>query len=72
VLFISLALNCIYPIMTVILAVSLLLYQLMDKFMIIKAYNKPLNFEGLLQKKIMKVFLVFLVLHIIITAIFLT
>lgn len=44
VLFISLALNCIYPIMTVIMAVTLLLYQLMDKLMIIKVYNKPLNF----------------------------
>lgn len=44
VLFISLALNCVYPIMTVIMAVSLLLFLLMDKLMIIKAYNKPLNF----------------------------
>lgn len=58
--------------MTVIMAVSLLLFLLMDKLMIIKAYNKPLNFEGLLQKQIMKVFLIFLLLHIIITAIFLT
>ncbi len=58
--------------MTVIMAVALLLYQLMDKLMIVKVYRKPLNFEGLLQKKIMKVILVVILLHIVITAIFLT
>lgn len=71
VLFICLALNCIYPIMTVIMMVTLGLYQAVDKFMIIKAYHKPLNFEGLLQKKIMKVFLIILLVHIVITAVFL-
>ena len=71
-LFISLSLNCVYPIMTVIMVVTMLLYQVMDKLMIIKVYHKPLNFEGLLQKKIMKVLLIILLLHIVITAVFLT
>ena len=72
ILFICLALNCIYPIMTIIMTVSLFLYQAMDKLMIIKAYHKPLNYEGLLQKKIMGVFFLVLLGHLIITAIFLT
>ncbi len=71
-MFISLSLNCVYPVMTVIMALTLLLYQLMDKLMIIKVYHKPLNFEGILQKKIIRVILVILLLHIVITAIFLT
>lgn len=71
VLFVCLALNCVYPIMTLIMTLTLLLYQVIDKLMIIKAYHKPLNFEGLLQKKIMKFFLLVLVLHMIITAIYL-
>jgi len=54
------------------MSISLLLYQLIDKLMIVKAYHKPLNFEGLLQRKIMKVFLFVILLHLIVTAIFLT
>ena len=54
------------------MTVTLILYQFMDRLLIMKAYRKPINFSNLLQRKILNVFLFIILLHIIITVIFLT
>lgn len=72
IIIITMSFSCIIPILNIICGLSLMLLYFSDKLLLFKVYQFPVNYDNYLHKLILKTLYVGIVLHCLLTAIFLS
>ena len=69
---ITLAFSCVIPFLFIICSISVILLYIIDKVLIFKLYQTPLNYNAELQTLLRKTIYFALVIHMALTAVFLS
>jgi hypothetical protein len=65
---ITLLFNCVIPFLNVIAALSFMLLELVDRFLVFKFFKTPINYDESLHRKVLKVMFIAIILHMASTA----